>query len=219
MTPSADFDLAIRDVVKSAFGHAGQKCSAASLLILVGSAGTSRRIHDQLIDATSSLVVDWPTNLATEMDALTTVPGPKLRRGLTELEPGQNWVVKPYRADETDRLWTPGIRGGVVAGSEFHQVEYFGPVLGVVRVDTLEEAIEVQNGTQFGLTAGLHSLSEKEIRFWLDRVQAGNVYVNRGITGAIVQRQPFGGWKQSSVGATMKAGGPNYLFGFGELEP
>lgn len=219
VTPSADFDLAIRDVVKSAFGHAGQKCSAASLLILVGSAGMSRRIHDQLIDATSSLVVDWPTNLATEMDALTTVPGAKLRRGLTELEPGQSWALKPYRADETDRLWTPGIRGGVVAGSEFHQVEYFGPVLGVVRVDTLEEAIEVQNGTQFGLTAGLHSLSEKEIRFWLDRVQAGNVYVNRGITGAIVQRQPFGGWKQSSVGATMKAGGPNYLSGFGALDP
>lgn len=219
VTPSADFDLAIRDVVKSAYGHAGQKCSAASLLILVGSAGRSRRIHDQLVDATASLVVDWPDNLAAEMDPLTTVPGDKLRRGLTELEPGQSWVQKPYRKDDTDRLWTPGLRGGVKAGSEFHQVEYFGPVLGVVRVDTLEEAIEVQNGTRFGLTAGLHSLSEKEIRYWLDRVQAGNVYVNRGITGAIVQRQPFGGWKQSSVGATMKAGGPNYLYGFGSLTP
>ncbi|WP_099331895.1 proline dehydrogenase family protein [Actinomyces minihominis] len=219
ITPSADYDLAIRDVIKSAFGHAGQKCSAASLLILVGSAGMSRRIHDQLVDATSSLVVDWPTNLSTEMDTLTTVPGEKLRRGLTTLESGQSWVLKPYPLDDTDRLWAPGIRAGVKPGSEFHQVEYFGPLLGVIRVKTLEEAIEVQNGTEYGLTAGLHSLSSSEIRFWLDRVQAGNAYVNRGITGAIVQRQPFGGWKQSSVGATCKAGGPNYLYGFGSLVP
>lgn len=219
VTPSADYDLAIRDVVKSAYGHAGQKCSAASLLILVGSAGKSRRIHDQLVDATSSLVVDWPDNLATEMDALTTVPGKKLRRGLTELEPGQAWVLKPFPLDDSERLWSPGLRGGVKPGSEFHQVEYFGPILGVVRVKTLQEAIEVQNGTEYGLTAGLHSLKSEEISYWLDRVQAGNVYVNRGITGAIVQRQPFGGWRLSSVGASAKAGGPNYLYGFGSFEP
>lgn len=219
ITPSADFDLAIRDVVKSAFGHAGQKCSAASLLILVGSAGKSRRIHDQLVDAISGLTVDWPTNLASEMGPITTAPGEKLLRGLTTLEPGQSWVLKPYHKDDTDRLWTPGLRSGVKAGSEFHQVEYFGPVLGVIRVDTLDEAIEVQNGTEYGLTAGLHSLSEAEILYWLERVQAGNAYVNRGITGAIVQRQPFGGWKLSSVGASAKAGGPNYLFGFGTLTP
>ena len=217
VTPSADFDLAVRDVVKSAYGHAGQKCSAASLLILVGSAGVSQRIYNQLVDATAALVVDWPQNLATDMDALTTVPGEKLRRGLTELEPGQNWVLKPFPLDETDRLWAPGIRAGVEPGSEFHKVEYFGPVLGVIRVKTLEEAIEVQNGTDYGLTAGLHSLNAGEIKYWLDRVQAGNLYVNRGITGAIVQRQPFGGWKLSSVGASAKAGGPNYLYGFGTL--
>ncbi len=219
VTPSADFDLAIRDVVKSAYGHAGQKCSAASLLILVGSAGTSRRIHDQLVDATASLVVDWPSNLAAEMDTLTTPPGEKLWRGLTELEPGQAWVLKPYPLDHTNRLWSPGLRSGVEPGSEFHQVEYFGPVLGVIRVKTLQEALEVQNGTDYGLTAGLHSLDPNEINYWLDRVEAGNVYVNRGITGAIVQRQPFGGWKLSSVGASTKAGGPNYLFGFGTLRP
>lgn len=219
ITPYADYDLAIRDVIKSAYGHAGQKCSAASLLILVGSAGKSRRIHDQLVDATSSLVVDWPENLATEMDTLTTPPGEKLRRGLTELEAGQSWVLKPFPLDDSDRLWSPGLRAGVKPGSEFHQVEYFGPVLGVIRVRTLEEAVEIQNGTGYGLTAGLHSLKPEEIRYWLDRVEAGNVYVNRGITGAVVQRQPFGGWKLSSVGASTKAGGPNYLYGFGHLVP
>ena len=220
VTPSADLDLAVRDVVASAFGHAGQKCSAASLVILVGSAGFSRRFHDQLVDATRSLVVGWPTDLSAQMGPLSEAParGSKLWRGLTSLEPGQRWVLQPRPLDATGRLWSPGIRSGVRPGSEFHQVEYFGPVLGIMRAASLDEAIEWQNATAFGLTAGLQSLDAEEIRTWLDRVQAGNVYVNRGITGAIVRRQPFGGWKQSAVGAGAKAGGPNYLFGFGRCE-
>jgi RHH-type transcriptional regulator, proline utilization regulon repressor / proline dehydrogenase / delta 1-pyrroline-5-carboxylate dehydrogenase len=85
--------------------------------------------------------------------------------------------------------------------------------------DTLEEAIAIQNQIEYGLTAGLHSLNSEELGIWLDSIQAGNLYVNRGITGAIVQRQPFGGWKRSAVGAGAKAGGPNYLFGLGEWMP
>ena len=219
VTPSADLDLAAKDVVASAFGHAGQKCSAASLVILVGSAGRSKRFHDQLLDAARSLHVAWPTDLAEEMGPLSELPGEKLTRGLTKLEPGQSWALKPEPLDDSGRLWSPGIRGGVQPGSEFQQVEYFGPVLGVIRVATLAEAIEVQNSTAFGLTAGIQSLSADEVNYWLDRVQAGNVYINRGITGAIVQRQPFGGWKLSSVGPGAKAGGPNYLFGLGRFEP
>lgn len=219
VTPSADLDLAARDVVSSAFGHAGQKCSAASLVILVGSAGRSKRFRTQLLDATRSLRVGWGDDLSAQMGPLSEVPGEKLLRGLTALEIGQSWAVQPTRQDDTDRLWTPGIRSGVEAGSEFHQVEYFGPVLGVIRVDTLEEAVEVQNGVEFGLTAGIQSLSRDEVQYWLDHVQAGNIYINRGITGAIVRRQPFGGWKLSAVGPGAKAGGPNYLFGFGSFEP
>lgn len=219
VTPSADLDLAVKDVVASAFGHAGQKCSAASLVILVGSASFSHRFHDQLVDAVSSLVVDWPTNPAAQMGPLSEVPGEKLMRGLTHLEAGQTWEVRPRQLDATGRLWGPGVRAGVKPGSEFHMVEYFGPILGVMRVDTLEDAVDAQNATEFGLTAGLQSLDPDEITYWLDNVEAGNVYVNRGITGAIVRRQPFGGWKRSSVGTTAKAGGPNYLFGFGSFEP
>ncbi len=219
ITPSADLDLAVKDVVRSAYGHAGQKCSAASLVILVGTVGQSRRVYNQLLDAITSLEVAWPTNAASEMGPLSEMPGEKLMRGLTVLEPGQSWAVKPYRKDKTARLWAPGLRANVKPDSEFHKVEYFGPVLGVMRAATLEQAIEIQNATDFGLTAGLHSLSHDEICYWLDRVQAGNVYVNRGITGAIVRRQPFGGWKLSSVGATAKAGGPNYLYTFGSLTP
>jgi RHH-type proline utilization regulon transcriptional repressor/proline dehydrogenase/delta 1-pyrroline-5-carboxylate dehydrogenase len=91
----------------------------------------------------------------------------------------------------------------------------------------LKAAIALQNSVDYGLTAGIHSLNSQEITDWLARVQAGNAYVNRGITGAIVQRQPFGGWKKSAVGPGAKAGGPNYLFGLtdwvaeenGALEP
>lgn len=219
VTPSADLDLAVKDVVASAFGHAGQKCSAASLVVLVGSASFSQRFHDQLVDAVASLVVDWPTNPQAQMGPLSEVPGEKLMRGFTRLEKGQTWEVRPRQLDATGRLWSPGVRAGVRPGSEFHTVEYFGPILGVMRVRTLDEAIDVQNGTEFGLTAGLQSLDPDEITYWLDNVEAGNVYVNRGITGAIVRRQPFGGWKRSVVGAGAKAGGPNYLFGFGSFEP
>src|SRR5690606_9649585 len=102
---------------------------------------------------------------------------------------------------------------GVTAGSDAHRTEYFGPVLAVMTAETLDAAIELQNQVAYGLTAGLHSLDPVEQRIWTERVEAGNLYVNRGITGAIVRRQPFGGWKKSSVGSGAKAGGPNYLIG------
>ena len=111
------------------------------------------------------------------------------------------------------------MRTGVKPGSEYHLTEYFGPILGIMRADTLEEAVEWQNAVEFGLTAGIHSLDADEIGYWLENVHAGNVYINRTITGAIVRRQPFGGWKRSSVGAGTKAGGPNYLIGLGHVEP
>jgi RHH-type proline utilization regulon transcriptional repressor/proline dehydrogenase/delta 1-pyrroline-5-carboxylate dehydrogenase len=80
-----------------------------------------------------------------------------------------------------------------------------------MRADDLDHAVRLQNGTPFGLTGGLQSLDDAEIQFWLDRVEVGNAYVNRHITGAIVQRQPFGGWKRSSMGGAPKAGGPHYV--------
>jgi RHH-type proline utilization regulon transcriptional repressor/proline dehydrogenase/delta 1-pyrroline-5-carboxylate dehydrogenase len=219
VTPSADLDLAVRDLVQSAFGHAGQKCSAASLAILVGPVVDSRRFHDQLVDAVGSLRVGWPQDPTCHVGPLIEPARGKLLDALTTLQPGESWLVEPRRLDSTGRLWSPGVKTGVRAGSPYHLTECFGPVLGLMSAATLAEAIALQNGVDYGLTAGLHSLDHDEIRFWLDRVEAGNLYVNRGITGAIVQRQPFGGWKRSVVGAGTKAGGPSYLLGLTDWAP
>jgi len=215
VTPSADLDLAAKDVVYSAFGHAGQKCSAASLVVLVGSVATSERFRRQLLDAVSGYEVGAPWDGASRIGPLIGPAEGKLRRALTTLEPGQRWLLEPQQLDEAGALWRPGIRDGVRPGSEFHLTEYFGPVLGIMTADTLDEAIDIVNAVDYGLTSGLHSLDEAEIARWLERIEAGNAYVNRGTTGAIVQRQPFGGWKKSAVGAGTKAGGPSYLFGLG----
>jgi len=219
VTPSADLDLAAQDVAHSAFAHAGQKCSAASLVILVGSAASSRRFRNQLEDAVTSLTVGPPQDPTTQMGPLIAPAEGKLLEALTTLGPGESWVVKPKKLDDAGQLWSPGVRQGVQRGSRAHLTEFFGPMLAVMTADTLAEAIEIQNEVDYGLTAGIHSLDPSEIATWVDRVQAGNLYVNRGITGAIVARQPFGGWKKSSVGAGTKAGGPNHLIGLGSWEP
>ena len=219
VTPSADIDLAVSDVVKSAFGHAGQKCSAASLVILVGSAARSQRFERQLVDAATSMRVGYPSDPTTQMGPIIEPAKGKLKDALTTLDSGERWLLQPRSLDDSGRLWSPGIRTGVADGSYFHLTEFFGPVLGVMRAATLDEAIRLQNASAYGLTAGLHSLDPEELRAWLDGVEAGNLYVNRGITGAIVRRQPFGGWKRSSVGAGTKAGGPNYLVHLGSWEP
>jgi RHH-type transcriptional regulator, proline utilization regulon repressor / proline dehydrogenase / delta 1-pyrroline-5-carboxylate dehydrogenase len=213
VTPSADIDLAVRDVVRSAFGHAGQKCSAASLAILVGSVATSARFRNQLVDAVASLTVAWPADAASQMGPVISPPEGKLLSALTSLAPGERWLVEPRQLDSTGRLWSPGVKDGVAPGSPFHLTEYFGPVLGILSASSLAHAIELQNATPYGLTAGLFSLDPGELALWCSAVEAGNLYINRGTTGAIVRRQPFGGWKRSSVGAGTKAGGPNYLVG------
>ncbi len=215
ITAAADEDSAIRDLVRSAFGHAGQKCSAASLAIVEASVYDDPSFLTRLADATRSVRVGVAEDLATMAGPLVGTPSEKLLRALTTLEPGEQWLVEPRCLDAQRNLWSPGIRLGVTAGSWFHRTECFGPVLGVMRACDLDHAIELQNAGAFGLTGGIHSLDEHEVQRWLDRVEVGNVYVNRHITGAIVRRQPFGGWKRSSVGCGPKAGGPFYVEAFG----
>jgi RHH-type proline utilization regulon transcriptional repressor/proline dehydrogenase/delta 1-pyrroline-5-carboxylate dehydrogenase len=207
----ADRDLAIKDLVRSAFGHSGQKCSAASLGILEAEVYDDPVFRRQLRDAAASLHVGQATDPASVSTPLVNEAGTDLHRALTTLEPGEEWLLEPLQDPSDPCLWSPGIKFGVQPGSWFHHRECFGPVLGLMRARDLDEAVEIQNAVAYGLTAGIHSLDEGEIAAWRERVQAGNLYINRAITGAIVQRQPFGGWKRSSIGPGAKAGGPNYV--------
>ena len=221
ITAAADIDGALRDLVRSAFGHAGQKCSAASLAIVEASVYDDPAFPQRLSDAVSSLRVGWPSEPATVMGPLINSPSGSLHRALTTLDPGESWLVEPHPIGAAGggptRMWSPGVKVGVRPGSWFHLTECFGPVLGVMRADDLDHAIDLQNATPYGLTGGIHSLDPAEVRTWLERVEVGNAYVNRHITGAVVQRQPFGGWKRSSIGAGAKAGGPGYVLGLSDI--
>jgi RHH-type proline utilization regulon transcriptional repressor/proline dehydrogenase/delta 1-pyrroline-5-carboxylate dehydrogenase len=211
ITALADRDQAIRDLVRSAFGHNGQKCSAASLAICEAEVYEDEAFRRQLRDAAASLAVGGAWDLASRVTPLTQAPGEALRRALTALDEGEAWLLEPRAHPDNPRLWSPGIKLGVGEGSFFHQTECFGPVLGLMRAESLDHAIALANAQPFGLTSGIQSLDDREVARWVDAVEAGNLYVNRPITGAIVGRQPFGGWKASSVGPGAKAGGPNYV--------
>jgi RHH-type proline utilization regulon transcriptional repressor/proline dehydrogenase/delta 1-pyrroline-5-carboxylate dehydrogenase len=211
LTACCDIDVAVKDLVQSAFGHAGQKCSAASLAIVEKSIYENPNFKKQLIDAVQSLRVGPGYVFSTTVGPIIKKPEQQLERALTALDDGEEWLIKPNQIDEAGLMWSPGVKTGVKPGSWSHLNEWFGPVLAIMVAPDLETAIEWQNATVFGLTAGIQSLDQKECEFWIENVEAGNLYVNRGVTGAIVNRQPFGGWKKSSVGATAKAGGPNYV--------
>lgn len=211
VTSLSDRDLAVKDIIASAFGHAGQKCSACSLLICEAEVYDDENFRSQLKDATLSLKVGSPWNLASKVNPLVRAPNPTLLKGLTELEEGEEWLVKPVQNDKNPNLWSPGIKLGVKPTSFSYKNELFGPVLSVMRADDLKHALKLANGTSYGLTAGIHSLDEREKKYWIDHIEAGNCYINRTITGAIVERQPFGGCKDSSIGPGIKAGGPNYV--------
>lgn len=208
---TADVDQAVRHVVHSAFGHAGQKCSAASLAIVDASVHDRSGFLRQLTDAVSSLRIGMATDPATQFGPIVGPFTDHLERALTRLDPGESWLVRPRCLDGEQRLWSPGVRLGVQPGSWAHMSEWFGPVLGIMRAPDFETALGWQNAVPFGLTAGLESLDRDEQLAWVEAVEAGNLYVNRPTTGAIVGRQPFGGWKRSAFGPTAKTGGPNYL--------
>jgi len=117
----------------------------------------------------------------------------------------------PRQLDGNPNLWSPGIKYGVRPGSTTHLTEFFGPMLGVMRFERLRDAVALVNQTGYGLTSGLESLDEREWDYWIDNLHAGNLYLNRVTTGAVVLRQPFGGFGKSAFGPGLKAGSPNYV--------
>ncbi|CAN2039877.1 RHH-type transcriptional regulator, proline utilization regulon repressor / proline dehydrogenase / delta 1-pyrroline-5-carboxylate dehydrogenase [Candidatus Magnetomoraceae bacterium gMMP-15] len=214
ITAMADRDQAIKNVIHSAFSNSGQKCSATSLLILEKEVYEDENFKKQLVDAVKSYSTGSAWDFKNKMSNLIRPPGPNLKRALTQLEPGESWALKPKNINNNPYMWTPGIKWGVSQGSYTHLTEFFGPVLGVMKAEDLDHAIELTNQTCYGLTSGLESLDEHEHKYWKEHIKAGNLYINRVTTGAIVLRQPFGGMCKSALGAGIKAGGPNYVSQF-----
>jgi RHH-type proline utilization regulon transcriptional repressor/proline dehydrogenase/delta 1-pyrroline-5-carboxylate dehydrogenase len=211
VTALSDRELAIKHIVHSAFSHGGQKCSATSLLLLDAEVYDDPAFKRMLCDAVQSLRVGPASELHSRMAPLIRPPSGALEQALKTLEPGESWAVMPHRVGHNPNLWSPGVKYGVTPKSVTHCTEFFGPLLGVMRFERLSEAIELVNATGYGLTSAIQSLDDREIAQWKANIRAGNLYINRGTTGAIVLRQPFGGMGQSSVGPGMKAGGPNYV--------
>jgi RHH-type proline utilization regulon transcriptional repressor/proline dehydrogenase/delta 1-pyrroline-5-carboxylate dehydrogenase len=218
VTAVSDHELAIKHILHSAFSHAGQKCSATSLLLLEGELYDDVEFRRGLCEAAQSIQVGSAWELDTKMGPLIRPPSGDLETALKTLEPGEEWALMPQPVDGNPNLWTPGIKYGVRPGSYTHMTEFFGPVLAVMRFDTLAEAVSLVNQTGYGLTSGLESLDEREWDLWASQVRAGNLYINRVTTGAIVLRQPFGGMGKSVFGPGMKAGGPNYVAQFMDFE-
>jgi RHH-type transcriptional regulator, proline utilization regulon repressor / proline dehydrogenase / delta 1-pyrroline-5-carboxylate dehydrogenase len=217
VTAISDRDQAIKHVLHSAFSHAGQKCSATSLLLLQDEVYDDSAFKRALCEAAESIRVGSAWKLETQMGPLIRPPCGDLETALKVLEPGEEWALPPRPAPDNPSLWTPGIKYGVQPGSYSHRTEFFGPVLAVMRFNRLAEAVALVNQTGYGLTSGLESLDEREWDYWKAHIRAGNLYINRVTTGAIVLRQPFGGWGKSSFGPGMKAGGPNYVPQFMDL--
>jgi len=211
ITAEADLDQAVCDLVDSAFCFAGQHCSAASLAIVEASVYDNQTFRRELRDAAASLPIGPAWDPRSILTTTIRPPARELLRAQSTLDPGEEWLIEPQRVGGHPNLWSPGIKLGVQPGSWFHRTECFGPVLGVMRAADVAEAVRIQNDSSFALVGGLHSLDDREIAWWRDHVEVGNACVNRPTIGAIVGRQPFGGWHYSSFGPAVKSGGPNFV--------
>lgn len=209
----ADLDEAVHGVVASAFGYAGQKCSACSRAIVLAPAYET--FIARLIEATKSLKV-----LPAEDPGC--VVGPVIdaeaqERILKRIEDGKHEARLVYAGDadalkEEGFYIAPHVFADVPPSSSLGREEIFGPVLSVIKAADLAEALEIANGTAYALTGGIYSRSPANVDRTRREFRVGNLYVNRKITGALVGRQPFGGFKLSGVGS--QAGGPDYLLQF-----
>ena len=214
VTDLADRDQAIKNVIHSAFSNCGQKCSATSLLILEKTIYDDEHFRQQLVDATKSMQVGSAWDFKNKLGALIKPPEGDLKKGLTTLEAGEEWALEPKNIDDNPYIWSPGIKYGVAPGSYTHMTEFFGPLLGVMRADDLDHALSIVNQTGYGLTSGIESLDRREQLKWKNEIFAGNLYINRGTTGAVVLRQPFGGMGKSALGPGLKAGSLEYVTQF-----
>ncbi len=218
VTAMSDREQAIKNVIHSAFSNSGQKCSATSLLILEEELYNDENFKSSLVDAAKSMEVGSVWNFVNKIGTLANPIGGNLKKAIDSLRDGESWALKPEFTDENEYMLKPAIIWGVKDGSFCHMNELFGPVLSVMKANNLEHAVELVNKTGYGLTSGLESLDDREISYWKEHIKAGNLYINRSTTGAIVLRQPFGGMGKSAIGAGRKVGTYNYITQFMDFE-
>src|SRR5215468_600095 len=207
----ADLDETIMYSIYAAFGFQGQKCSALSRLILLEE--NYDRVMERLIPAAASLRVGNPAEPGIMVGPV--IDEPAYRRILEYIEIGKKEATIAYQAKDLPPhgyFVPPTIFTDVKPDMRIAREEIFGPVLSVLKVRDLDEALEVANGTDYALTGGFFSRGPENIERVKARLEAGNVYINRSCTGAIVGRHPFGGFKMSGSGT--KAGGEDYLLHF-----
>jgi RHH-type proline utilization regulon transcriptional repressor/proline dehydrogenase/delta 1-pyrroline-5-carboxylate dehydrogenase len=211
----ADLDEAIPAALASAFGFSGQKCSALSRLIVLD--GVYERFVDRFVAACANIPVGDPAEPGTLVGPV--IDAEAQRKILDIIERGKKEAPLAFQANLSPTLVASG--GTYVPPTVFRDVnpkaaiareEIFGPVVAILRAKDLDQAFSIANDTDYALTAGLFSRSPTALARAERELLAGNIYLNRGITGAIVERHPFGGFKQSGGGT--KAGGKGYLENF-----
>lgn len=209
----ADLDEAVVHIIDSAFGYQGQKCSAASRIVIV------EELHDRLLErlaeAVKSLKIGPPKDPRNFIGPVIDAAAHAKIAGYIDLGKREGKCLLEMEAPKEGFFIGPAIFSKIQPHHRLAQEEIFGPVLSVIRARDFDEALEIANRSSYALTGGLFSRSPAHIEKARREFRVGNLYINRGITGAIVQRQPFGGLKLSGIGS--KAGGPDYLLQF--LEP
>lgn len=208
----ADLDEAVNGVLYSAFGFQGQKCSACSRVIVVGD--IAERFTERLVEAAKSLQISASEKAGTVVGPV--VDQEAYDRILKTISENEKLFEVIFKGEVPSGGYfvPPTIFNNVDPDSPLAQEEIFGPVLAVIKAKNIDEALDIANSTKYALTGGLFSRSPANIEKVRSEFEVGNLYVNRGITGALVERHPFGGFKLSGVGS--KTGGPDYLLQFVE---
>jgi RHH-type proline utilization regulon transcriptional repressor/proline dehydrogenase/delta 1-pyrroline-5-carboxylate dehydrogenase len=202
-------------VIRSAFGYAGQKCSACSRVIILEAA--YKPFVDRLIEATKSLKMGAADDPGTKIGpVIDDEARDRILETIRKVDPEHGGILTlamdPGPLAKQGSFVGPHIFIDVDPTSPLAQNEIFGPVLSVIRAKNLDEAFSIANNTRYALTGGVYSRSPQTLRRARNEFEVGNLYLNREITGAFVQRHPFGGYKMSGIGS--KAGGPDYLLQF-----
>ncbi len=209
----ADLDQAVSGVLQSAFGYQGQKCSACSRVIVL--APCYDRFLARLCEAVKGMRVGNPEDPAHVMGPLIDGRAQERVERYIAIAAQQGRIAVRGEAPAGGWYVPPVVATGLPPDSAVLRDEIFGPLLAVIRAESMTEALAIANDSDYALTGGLYSRSPASIRQAMRDFAACNLYINRPITGAIVGRQPFGGFRMSGVGS--KAGGPDYLLQF--MEP